>query len=136
MYPDLPFEFLVYGTAVSQQAKLSASRDEWKERVVLAARDALPQNNFLLNDPLAVIIYFFPQAEMRGDLDNCAKPLLDAMSDVVYMDDRLIDRLVVQKFEPQRPLIVSGATTDRLATALAADQPIVYIKVADDLRGE
>ena len=48
-------------------------------------------------------IFFFPQAEMQADIDNCAKPILDAMGRFVYADDRQVDRMVVQKFEPERP---------------------------------
>ena len=73
---------------------------------------------------------------MQADIDNCAKPILDAMGRFVYIDDRQVDRIVVQKFEPERPLEVTDDPTDILATALAADVPIVYIKVGTDLRGE
>ena len=96
----------------------------------------MPEGHFLLENPVAVTIYFFPQAEMKADIDNCTKPLLDAMSRFVYADDSQVDRMVVQKFEPERPLEVRGVPTDILATALAAMEPVVYIKVGTDLRGE
>ena len=75
-------------------------------------------------------IYFFPQTEMQADIDNCTKPILDALGQFIYMDDRQVDRIVVQKFEPERPLEIRDEPTEFLATALAADVPIVYIKVA------
>ena len=81
-------------------------------------------------------IYFFPQAEMQADIDNCAKPILDAMGRFIYMDDRQVDRIVVQKFEPERPLEVRDTPTAFLATALTAQEPTVYVKVGTDLRGE
>ncbi len=80
-------------------------------------------------------IYFFPQAEMQADIDNCTKPILDALGALIYMDDKQVERIVVQKFEPERPLEIREEPTESLATALAAEVPIVYIKVATDLNG-
>ena len=73
---------------------------------------------------------------MQADIDNCAKPILDAMGRFIYKDDRQVDRIVVQKFEPERPLEVRDAPTESLATALTAQEPTVYVKVGADLRGE
>ena len=136
MFPDLPLEFVVYGTAVSHWARKPASRERWQQKVRDAAKVVLPEGHFTLENPVAVTIYFFPQAEMQADIDNCAKPVLDAMSRFVYADDRQVDRIVVQKFEPERPLEVRSAPTEFLATALAATEPVVYVKVGTDLRGE
>ena len=85
---------------------------------------------------MAVTIYFFPQAEMLADIDNCAKPILDALGHFIYVDDKQVDRIVVQKFEPERPMEIMDEPTESLAMALAADRPIVYIRVGTDLRGE
>ena len=41
---------------------------------------------------------------MTGDLDNRVKPILDALSGPVYIDDRQVDRLVVQRFRAIRRL--------------------------------
>ena len=136
MFPDLPFEFVVYGTAVSYSAGNPSSKARWRQTIRDAAKEVLPEGHFTLEDPVSVTIYFFPQAEMKADIDNCAKPILDAMSRFVYADDSQVDRIVVQKFEPERPLEVRGDPTEILATALAAMEPVVYIKVGTDLHGE
>ena len=136
MFPDLPLEFVVPGTATSRGAKRAASRERWQESVRDAAKKVLPAGHFLLDTPVAVTIYFFPQAEMQADIDNSAKPILDAMSRLIYLDDRQVDRIVVQKFEPGRPFEIRDEPTDCLAVALAAEDPIVYIKVKEDLGGE
>ena len=136
MFPELPFEFLVNGTAVSHQAKRPESREQWRQRIRDAARQLLPEGHFALEEPVAVTIYFFPQAEMQADIDNCTKPILDALGRFIYVDDKQVDRIVVQKFEPERPLEIRDEPTEFLATALAAEHPIVYIKVGTDLRGE
>ena len=78
------------------------SRDAWKELIRQAARDALPEGCWLLTEALAVTIFIFPNAIMRGDVDNRVKPILDAMTQCVYSDDELVERVVVQKFEPKR----------------------------------
>lgn len=90
----------------------------------------------MLEEPVAVTIYFFPQAEMQADIDNCTKPILDALGRFIYLDDKQVDRIVVQKFEPERPLEIRGEPTVLLGTALAAEHPVVYIRVGTDLRGE
>lgn len=92
--------------------------------------------HFAAEEPVAVTIYFFPQAEMQVDIDNCAKPILDAMGRFVYIDDKQVERIVIQKFEPERPMEVKDEPTPFLATALDAEVPVVYVKVDTDLRGE
>ena len=133
--PELPFEFVVHGTAVSHQAKRSKSKSQWRQRIRDEARKALPDGHFALEEPVMVTIYFFPQAEMQADIDNCAKPILDALSQFIYVDDKQVERMVVQKFEPERPLEIRDKPTEFLAEALDAEDPIVYIKVATDLNG-
>ena len=121
--------------AVSHGAR-SASRNAWQDKVREAAHDKLPEDYFALDSPVTVTIYFFPQGEMAADIDNCAKPILDAMTAKIYIDDKQVDRLVVQKFEPERPLEIADEPTECLASALAAIDPVVYVKVSADLRGE
>ena len=132
--PDLSFEFVVYGTAISLRSS-PASKEAWKERVRVAARSHLPEGAWLLTDPLAVTIFIFPGAVMQGDVDNRVKPILDAMVQCVYSDDELVERIVVQKFEPDR-IFVFQSPTDVLLSALEADEPVVYIRMTDDVHEE
>ncbi len=54
-------------------------------------------------DAYAVTIRIY-RAQRRGDWDNFAKAITDAMNKVVYPDDRLIRRALVEMFEdPARP---------------------------------
>ncbi len=73
---------------------------------------------------------------MHADIGNCAKPILDAMGMFVYVDDKQVERIVMQKFEPERPMEVRDEPTPLLATALGAQIPVVYIKIDAELRGE
>jgi hypothetical protein len=95
----------------------------------------LPEGSWLLTEPLAVTIFIFPGAVMQGDVDNRVKPILDAMVRCVYSDDEIVERVVVQKFEPGR-VFAFQSPTDTLVSALEADEPIIYIRVTNDLHEE
>jgi hypothetical protein len=129
--PSLPFEFLVRGVALSAQAS-SRSKDMWKQAIRAAAASALPDGYWLLTEPLTVTIFIFPRAALLGDVDNRVKPILDAMNRCVYDDDELIERVVVQKFEPGRARAFRKPS-ETLQSALEADEPLVYIRISDEL---
>lgn len=134
MEPPLPFEFIVAGTAISLQGS-SDSKRVWKETIQAAARAALPEGSWLLTDPLAVTIYIFPGVAMQGDVDNRVKPILDAMVRCVYSDDEIVERVVVQKFEPERIFAFQDPSAI-LLSALEAEEPVVYIRVTGDVHEE
>lgn len=129
MTPDLPIEFIVHGTAISLQGSAHA-REAWKARVRTAGMGAVPPASFALIERLAVTIYYFPEGEMIGDIDNIVKPILDALCPHLYLDDRQVERLVVQKFESDR-IFNFSAPSAALADALAAGQATVYIRLSD-----
>ncbi len=132
--PVLPFEFVVPGTPLSLGAK-AGSRATWKQTIRDAAKEVLAEGYWLLSKPLAVTIYIFPRGEMRGDVDNRVKPILDAMVRCVYDDDEIIERVVVQKFEPGR--VFAFQTPSRvLLSAIEAEDPTVYIRITDDVHEE
>ena len=97
---EFPIEFLVAGTPVSTQSRSSRSRDAWKERIRAASNQVIPRPHFASDERLSVAIYYFPRRPMQGDIDNIVKPILDALSSHVFLDDRQVERVVVQKFEP------------------------------------
>lgn len=130
MTPDLPIEFLVRGTAISAQAS-GRSRVAWKEMVKAAGASVVPPGAWALTERVAITIYYFPAGEMFGDIDNIVKPILDAMCQFVYLDDRQVERVVVQKFEPDRVFAFS-APSPALAGALAAKDSTIYIRVTDN----
>lgn len=132
--PPLPFEFVVSGTAMSAQAS-SASREAWKARIRAAAERALPADHWFLTVPLAVTIYLFPDGPLAGDVDNRVKPILDAMNRFVYDDDRSVERIVVQKFEPGR-VFPFRSPSAALLDALSSDRPVMYVRISDDLQAE
>ena len=88
---------------------------------------------FILDQrPLAATIFYFPVAEMDGDVDNIVKLIIDGMLFVIYPDDRLIERITVQKFEPGVE-VVFQSLTPTLAQAIGTEPPIIYVRIDDDL---
>lgn len=135
-----PLEFHLTAVPLSLQAS-GASKERWKGTVAQAARQRAEETVefiWLDNAPVAVTIFYFPTAPMAGDVDNIVKPILDALNGQAYTDDRLVERVVSQKFEPEAAWSF-GSPSAQLTAALdaisAADepQPVVYIRIDDDL---
>jgi crossover junction endodeoxyribonuclease RusA len=127
---EFPFEFVVEGTPVSSQAARSESLREWKARIVAASRGVLPEGHFATGDRLSVTLYYFPPAPMQGDIDNIVKPILDAMSRHIYLDDHQVERLLIQKFEPENVFLFTFPSS-ALADALSSPKPALYIRLSD-----
>ena len=88
MEPEFPIEFIVPGTPVSHQTKRREALDEWKSRVVNAYRSTVRQEMpFLSSNRLSVTLFYFQEDPSGLDLDNMAKPILDAMTNVLYYDE-------------------------------------------------
>jgi crossover junction endodeoxyribonuclease RusA len=129
-----PLEFYIAGTPRSLQAS-SRSRERWKATVRAVAQQRAAENDeasFLDLRPLSVTIYYFPDAPMPGDIDNLIKPILDGMERVAYLEDKNVERVVAQKFEPQHRWEFISPTT-QLAATLDVLPPVLYVRVDDDL---
>ncbi|MFC4724562.1 RusA family crossover junction endodeoxyribonuclease [Glycocaulis abyssi] len=129
-----PLEVLIPGVPVSHQAR-PAGRAAWQEKVRGAATERRNHTSELgWSDarPVSVLIYYFADALMQGDVDNIVKPILDGLETVCYLDDNQVERVTVQKFEPtvEREFL---SLSDQLAAALDAEPPLVYIRIDDDL---
>jgi hypothetical protein len=70
---------------------------------------------------------------MDGDVDNIVKLIVDGMIAVIYPDDRLLERITVQKFEPETDTVLRSLTPT-LEQATEMERPVVYIRIDDDLR--
>lgn len=129
----LPFEFVVEGVPVSYKLGRGGSRDRWKERVASAAEARIKSGReATASDGLFVRIYIFPRDRLPGDLDNKVKPILDALTGVVYEDDAQVKRLDVRALEPESDAIVT-LYSDLLFDAVAGAQQCVYVRISDDL---
>jgi crossover junction endodeoxyribonuclease RusA len=126
-----PIEFLVSGTPVSLSSQNPSSREQWKKRVKNASSLVLPSPHFASTERLAVTIYYFPAESMQGDVDNIVKLILDAMCRHVFVDDRQVERVVVQKFEPGN-IFSFTKPTPLMIEAINGSKPILYIRVSND----
>ncbi len=68
---------------------------------------------------------------MQGDIDNIVKPILDALCKHVYDDDRQVERVWVQKFEPGRVFQFSNPTL-MLTEAIQGEKPLLFVRLTDD----
>ena len=124
-----PLELSVEGVPLSLQASPDSKR-EWKAVVANKARSSLQEGAWLTEAPVSVTIFYFPDGPMIGDVDNIVKPILDSLNTVVYMDDQLVERVWVEKFEPEGVVTFSQPTA-ALARALDTDRPVVYVRIDD-----
>jgi len=138
---QFPLEFIVRGTPVSLQAARAKSKEDWKQRVKDASYDALPEGHFSTEAAISVTLFYFPATEMQGDVDNIVKPILDALSKHIYNDDRQVERVWVQKFEPGRIFqfarpseVLSQALSIAVATptTLIEDRNVSLPRIRDD----
>src|SRR3984893_13389863 len=106
-----PIEFLIRDTPRSHQSGNSKGKERWKQKVgeIAGAHvSALKEFYFIDQRPLALTIFYFSPTAMGGDVDNIVKLFVDGtdklidegMVAVIYPDDRLSERIIVQKFEP------------------------------------
>ena len=79
---------------------------------------------------MAVTLYYLPDEPMQGDIDNIVKPILDALSQHIYLDDSQVERVVVQKFEPGNAFDFPQPT-DTLLMALF-ERPVTYIRISNN----
>jgi hypothetical protein len=126
-----PVEFVVAGSAVSSQARRRRPIREWQGRIREASSAALPEGHFTAGGPMAVTLYYFPHIPMQGDIDNIVKPILDALSRHIYLDDHQVERLLVQKFEPNSSFAFPSPSVV-LRDALARPRPTLYVRLSDD----
>jgi len=128
---DFPLEFIVEGTPVSLQAKRASSRAAWKNLVKRASYAVLPEGHFAFEGSISVTLFYFPATEMEGDIDNIVKPILDALCRHIYLDDKQVERVWVQKFDPER-IFQFSAPSSILASALYGEKPLLYVRLTDD----
>src|SRR5947208_238941 len=99
------FEFVIPGPpfSVNVAKKQSKKHNDWKRAVGREAkeqwlRDGRPANALPMRFPMEVIITTF-YTDLRRDVDNVVKPILDAMKNVIYVDDGEVYKLTSQRID-------------------------------------
>lgn len=96
-----------------------------------ASSAKLPEMHFLMEGPVSVTLYYYPEERMTGDIDNIVKLILDAMNGHIYQDDEQVERIVIQKFERGRIFAFSNPS-ETLAECLLGQKPALYVRVSND----
>lgn len=131
MWPQLPLEFNVPGTPVSLQSRNSRSIAEWKAKVLASARAETGSGSWAFHETrLAVTMLYFPQAPMAGDIDNIVKLTIDALIPDIYLNDSLIDRITIQRFDPAGAFTFASPS-DTLLVAMELSEPVLYIRITE-----
>ena len=125
----IPLEFLIEGPAVSQQPGDRERYHEWRRKVKEAACERWNAGPLPNGRRVAVTITYFTEEGRPGqarDVDNLAKPILDAMKKVVYCDDAQVSDLLVRirGFETQIMNQPAG-----LAEHLRESRSVVHVSV-------
>ena len=120
-------EFLLSRRPIAHQSKDAGKRQRWKEFVAMAAQKAWDSQALLATSCHVSIVYFC--GEQFADIDNIIKPILDAMTGIVYVDDSFVTDVDSHR----RPLTATFDFTRLPAlflTAVATNQECVYVRVA------
>ena len=93
---SLPFEFVIDGPPVSQQARRRERVQAWKSNVYEVAAQFWPSGELPVTELcMLTITYFFEGSTM--DVDNIPKPIIDALKGLVYMDDSQLTDVLCRK---------------------------------------
>lgn len=137
--PDIslpfPIEFVIRDTTRSHQSPNTRGKELWRRKVgEIASVHVNTLRDFFFIDyrPLSATIFYFPPAEMAGDIDNIVKLIIDGMVTIIYPDDRVLERIIVQKFEPGIEAVFRSLTPT-LEQAADIQPPAIYIRIDDDL---
>ncbi len=122
---DRPVHLIVPGTPVSVQARGEKLR-AWKKKVARIARTLFDTPH--PHDEFTVLITHYFNRQPRCDTDNMSKPICDALSHIVYADDRQIVERTARHVPIRRPVVVQGMPP-ALALALCAGEDFIFIRV-------
>jgi crossover junction endodeoxyribonuclease RusA len=123
----LPFEFVIEGPPVSQQTRRRARRRAWIEEIRQAVIDRWPRDEPPALGSIRVsVTYVFAGAAV--DLDNLAKPVLDALKGLVYQDDGQVTDIAMRKRDGAANLRISIPSSVLLG-AFSRGQEFLHVVV-------
>lgn len=89
-----------------------------------------PENAAITGSELSVMIVYYYDGATDLDLDNIAKPVLDAMVGAVYVDDSQVSQLLLRK-SPLLKLAVLNDAEPSLLDAIDQGENFVYVRIGD-----
>ena len=127
-FMPIPFEFLIDGPPVSQQARRRDRVRQWRAEVRNIAQaewGAQPPVDY----PLRVSITYFYE-NVSFDVDNIPKPVLDALKGMVYVDDSQISDLLCRKRDLTHNLQFLNPSPD-LLMHLVDSRHVLHVAVSE-----
>lgn len=121
-------EFVVAGTPVSQQAS-PRSRTVWKKEVQEAAKKEWGTAPPFTGEVMVTITYF-SEGKSPLDVDNMAKPILDALAKPIYCNDSQVTDLLSRKRDLNRNWPIPNPSSV-LLKYLKRSERFVHITVVD-----
>ena len=125
----LPFEFVIDGPPVSQQARRRERVREWRDQVYKVAEKHWPSEELPVTEPLMLTItYFYDRVSM--DVDNIPKPISDALKGLVYIGDEQVTDILCRKRNRNSAFRVENPSSV-LADGLSRGNEFLYIVVME-----
>ncbi|MYB38821.1 MAG: RusA family crossover junction endodeoxyribonuclease [Gammaproteobacteria bacterium] len=125
---SLPFEFVVPGPPVSQQARSRSRVRAWSGEVQRVAQGRWGASTHAEGGVMVAITYFFHGNSL--DVDNIPKPMLDALKGMVYVDDTQVTDLLCRKRAIGGELRIEPASSLLLETLDRGEQ-FLHVAVTD-----
>jgi crossover junction endodeoxyribonuclease RusA len=123
------FEFVIAGPPVSQQTRRRERLRAWVDAIREEAERSWPRDDQPADGPIQLeLLYLFVGA--AGDLDNLAKPFLDALKGLVYVDDGQVTDLIVRKRDLSQDLRLVNPSPV-LALGLEQGGEFLYVMVRE-----
>ena len=127
----IPFEFLIDGPPVSQQARRRDRVRQWAEEVRSNADRVWGSGPPAVEALAVTITYLFDITPI--DVDNIPKPILDALKGMVFTDDSQVIDLHCRARQMTDNLQVSDPPAE-LVEHLRQSRPVVHVSVTHALR--
>jgi Holliday junction resolvase RusA-like endonuclease len=125
-------EFVVIGPPISNQQSTPKGKSNlilWHGTIAGAARSLWP-SQLLKGHLKAIVINFYAGNKPSIDVDNMSKPILDAMQNIIYADDRQIVQAEITHLRIGAAFSIAGVSKV-LVTALQAGSQFVYVRIED-----
>lgn len=120
-------EFIVDGTPASLQSR-PKWKNRWKNKVT---KEATKATSHLTGETThhiqATIIYFYDSGAL--DLDNILKPILDAMTNVVYVDDTQVINIIANKRDLKQKVTLHIPSIQLAKKIGGASKDFVWLKL-------
>jgi crossover junction endodeoxyribonuclease RusA len=123
------FEFVVVGKPRSVNAK-PRSLNKWKQTVGAAATKLWGSAELIIQEQISVFIVYFHKDKTSLDVDNIAKPVIDALKGSIVHDDFIVAQVVCRRTKVTEELIVSSIP-DVLAEHFGVTTDFIYIKLTN-----